>query len=151
MHSPGGKLNHDLMEWQDATTFTGSRSAQLNHDLIVAWASGSLGLWEYPIYTHTYTYTYTYIYIYIYIHIYIDRRVRLNSAQLNHDLIVARGLWDSGFLGIPDIYIYIDPRVRLKSAQLNHDLIVARGLWVSGNTGIPLGLWNTRYIHIHRS
>ena len=58
------------------------------------------------------------------IYIYMDRRVRLKSAQLNHDLIVARGLWDSGSLGIPDIYIYIDRRVRPKSAQLNHDLIV---------------------------
>ena len=40
------------------------------------------------------------------IYIYIDRRVRLKSAQLNHDLIVARGLWDSGSLGIPDIYTH---------------------------------------------
>ena len=57
--------------------------------------------------------------------------------QLNHDLTVARGLWDFGFWKIPDIYIYIDRRVRLKSAQLNHDLIVARGLWDSGSLGIP--------------
>ena len=69
------------------------------------------------------------------IYIYIDPRVRLKSAQLNHDLIVAWGLWvsgnTSGSVGIPDIYIYIDPRVRTKSAQLNRDLIVAKGLWLS--------------------
>ena len=77
------------------------------------------------------------------ISIYIDPRVRLKSAQSNHDFMVARGLWvsgnTSGPVGIPDISIYIDPRVRLKSAQSNHDFIVARGLWVSGNTS--LGLW----------
>ena len=61
----------------------------------------------------------------------MDGRVRLKSAQLNHDLIVARDLWDSGSLGRPDIYLYIDPRVRTKSAQLNRDLIVPRGLWLS--------------------
>ena len=70
-----------------------------------------------------------------YIHIQKKRRVRLKSAQLHHDLIVAKGLWDSGSLGIPDVYIYIyiyvDRRVRLKSTQLNHDLIVARGLGLS--------------------
>ena len=49
--------------------------------------------------------------------------VRLKSAQFNRDLIVARGLWDSGSLGIPGIYMYIfiDRRVRIKSAQLDHD------------------------------
>ena len=40
------------------------------------------------------------------VYIYIDHRVRLKSAQLNHDLIVDRGLWDSGSLGIPDIHTY---------------------------------------------
>ena len=68
--------------------------------------------------------------------------------QLNHDLIVARGLCNSGFLGIPDIYIYIDPRLRLKSAQLNHDLIVARGLWESGSLGIP-DIYTHTYTYIY--
>ena len=72
----------------------------------------------------------------MYIYTYIYRRVRLQCAQLNHDLIVAMGLWDSASLGRPDMYI--DPRVRIKSAQLDHDLIV--GLWVARNT---------RYVHIH--
>ena len=40
------------------------------------------------------------------IYIYIDPRVRLKSAQLNHDLIVAWGLCVSGSLGIPDIYTH---------------------------------------------
>ena len=48
-------------------------------------------------------YTYTYMHIYIC----IDLRARLQSAQLNHDFIVARDLWDSGSLGIPNIYTYI--------------------------------------------
>ena len=63
---------------------------------------------------------------------------------------MARGLWDSGSLGIPDIYIYIDRRVRLKTAQLNHDLIVARGLWDSGSLGIPdIYTYTYTYIYIY--
>ena len=60
--------------------------------------------------------------MHIHIYTYIDRRVQLNSAQLHHDLIVAKGLWDSGSLEYSMytytyIYIYIDRRVRIKSAQ----------------------------------
>ena len=61
------------------------------------------GLWVSRNTRYIYIYIYIHMHINIYMYIYIDRRVRLKSAQLNRDLIVAGA---SGTLGIPDIYTY---------------------------------------------